>query len=164
MKRLAQLLRPRGRATACLFSSLSPSPEFCINPPARPVRDPNDPPRTIDVFYEKSYASTAGRHSYRLGFWAIFLSLGVANSGDATELGVMNFILSDLGFQNEILGGGDFSGRGATVRNQRSLQTAVARFSVCPPLCDANFPLTLSLIRLRAHSVRLPAPFSLECW
>mmetsp|Transcript_20029 Transcript_20029/g.57512 ORF Transcript_20029/g.57512 Transcript_20029/m.57512 type:complete len:535 (-) Transcript_20029:32-1636(-) len=66
--------------------------------------------------------------SSRWHYWLLFLALGVANSGDATEIGCMNYILSHPLFIEEILlqpgaanegaGGtaeGDYSGRGAAI-------------------------------------------------
>uniref|UniRef100_A0A7S4N5S7 Major facilitator superfamily (MFS) profile domain-containing protein n=1 Tax=Odontella aurita TaxID=265563 RepID=A0A7S4N5S7_9STRA len=85
--------------------------------PPRPTRDPKDPPRSIDAYFEEAHSSTSGSHHVRLGFWLIFFSLGVANSGDATEIGAMNYILSSPGFGEEMLGpsSGDFAGRGAAI-------------------------------------------------
>lgn len=51
----------------------------------------------------------------RWKFYMILFSLGIANCGDATEVGSMNYILSSRDFQNDILAGGDFSKRGATI-------------------------------------------------
>eukprot|EP00957_Ditylum_brightwellii_P165547 12603172-Ditylum_brightwellii.AAC.1 len=69
-------------------------------------------PRQIDSFYDEAYhsASASSRHA----FWLIILALGIANCGDATEISCMNFILSNKGFQEEMLEG-DFKKRGALI-------------------------------------------------
>jgi len=86
----------------------------------RPNHDPSaSPTRSIDEFYDAAYEQGGSRWHY----WLLFLALGVANSGDATEIGCMNYILSHPLFIEEILqaggggaqGGGDYSGRGAAI-------------------------------------------------
>lgn len=82
--------------------------------PSRPTHDPaTSKYRTIDDFYETAYSSSPVK-SLPLGFWTIFLALGIANSGDATEIGCMNYILSNPGFQEEILKG-DYEHKGALI-------------------------------------------------
>ena len=94
--------------------------------PQRPTHDPTSPSRTIDDFYNAAYEH--GTRSSRWHYWLLFLALGVANCGDATEIGCMNYILSHPLFIEETLmqqsqtqqGGtaaaeGDYSGRGAAI-------------------------------------------------
>jgi len=65
-------------------------------------------------------SSEAG--SSRLQYWLLFLALGIANSGDATEIGCMNYILSHPLFKEEMLATStvtgseeDYGGRGAAI-------------------------------------------------
>jgi VNT family MFS transporter (synaptic vesicle glycoprotein 2) len=71
----------------------------------RPVRSVNDTPRTIDDFLQQAYdeTSTATYKPWRTHYWLSFWALGIANSGDATEVGCLNYILSYPAFQYEIL-------------------------------------------------------------
>ena len=69
--------------------------------PQRPTHDPASPSRTIDDFYNTAYED--GTRSSRWHYWLLFLALGVANCGDATEIGCMNYILSHPLFIEEIL-------------------------------------------------------------
>lgn len=82
------------------------------------------PSRSIDDFYDAAYEDGgADGRGRRWRYWLLFLSLGVANSGDATEIGCLNYVLSHPLFVEEILlrdgaaGGaeGDYSGRGAAI-------------------------------------------------
>lgn len=71
--------------------------------------------RSVDDFYNTAYEEGTSRWQ----FWLIFLSLGIANSGDATEISCMNYILSHPLFKEEILQKGtfeeDYGGRGAAI-------------------------------------------------
>lgn len=73
--------------------------------------------RSVDEYYNIAYEQGTNRWH----FWLIFLSLGIANSGDATEITCMNYILSHPLFKEEILQGGgatleeDYGGRGAAI-------------------------------------------------
>eukprot|EP00574_Skeletonema_japonicum_P004676 CAMPEP_0201723616 /NCGR_PEP_ID=MMETSP0593-20130828/7608_1 /ASSEMBLY_ACC=CAM_ASM_000672 /TAXON_ID=267983 /ORGANISM="Skeletonema japonicum, Strain CCMP2506" /LENGTH=508 /DNA_ID=CAMNT_0048214745 /DNA_START=44 /DNA_END=1570 /DNA_ORIENTATION=+ len=71
--------------------------------------------RSVDDFYNTAYEEGTNRWQ----FWLIFLSLGIANSGDATEISCMNYILSHPLFKEEILQKGtledDYGGRGAAI-------------------------------------------------
>jgi len=59
--------------------------------------------RSIDDYYDEIYEKSPKSCQFR--FWLIFLSLGLANSGDAVEVNLMNFLLGDDGFREEILKG-----------------------------------------------------------
>lgn len=65
--------------------------------------------RTIDAFYEDAHAKAGLAIA---NYWLIFFAMGIANSGDATELASMNFILSNEQFKAEILDG-DVAGKGS---------------------------------------------------
>lgn len=67
-------------------------------------------PRSIDDYFEESYekSSTAGR----LHYWLLFISLGMANAGDSTEMTSMSFILADDDFKSTMLEG-DLAGKGS---------------------------------------------------
>jgi len=76
--------------------------------------------RSVDDYYNAAYEEGTNRWQY----WLIFLSLGIANSGDATEISCMNYILSHPLFREEILIGNvdaniiaeeDYGGRGAAI-------------------------------------------------
>ena len=70
--------------------------------------------RTIDDFLQEAYDATSTSSSqFRLKYWLAFLALGIANSGDATEVGCLNYVLSYPEFQMDILEGGDLAHRGA---------------------------------------------------
>src|SRR6056300_59491 len=78
---------------------------------------PKSSSRSVDEYYNIAYDQGANRWH----FWLIFLSLGIANSGDATEITCMNYILSHPLFKEEILRGGgttldeDYGRRGAAI-------------------------------------------------
>ena len=76
---------------------------------------PKSHSRSVDDLYNIAYEEGTNRWQ----FWLIFLSLGVANSGDATEISCMNYILSHPLFKEEILQNGtiegDYGGRGAAI-------------------------------------------------
>ena len=76
----------------------------------RPPREQNTPARSIDQFYEE--AGQNDTTSQAMQYWIIMLALGIAHSGDATEILSMNFVLSNEGFAGEILKG-DFKHRGS---------------------------------------------------
>lgn len=58
-------------------------------------------PRSIDEYYETAY----NKNNQRMPFYMMMLSLGIANSGDATELSCMNYLLANDRFKNDILKG-----------------------------------------------------------
>src|SRR5210317_1738618 len=60
---------------------------------------PKSSSRSVDEYYNIAYDQGTNRWH----FWLIFLSLGIANSGDATEITCMNYILSHPLFKEEIL-------------------------------------------------------------
>jgi VNT family MFS transporter (synaptic vesicle glycoprotein 2) len=60
--------------------------------------------RSLDNFLqdaEEEHADTSWSHHWR--YWAIFASLGVANSSDASEILCLSYILSDNTFQHRML-------------------------------------------------------------
>ena len=66
--------------------------------------------RSIDDFIEEAHGSNTARNRSR--YWIMLLSMGLANMGDATELGCMGFLLTDSDFEQSILRG-DISKYGA---------------------------------------------------
>lgn len=68
--------------------------------------------RGLDEYLEASYLATRGRSCSvnstlrQWKYWAVILSLGVANSSDASEILCISYILSDRSFQEQILNGG----------------------------------------------------------
>jgi len=68
----------------------------------------NDVPRSIDTYLEESYQNTNSKLNYLL----IFAALGIANSGDASEMNSMNYLFGNKEFKEEILDG-DLLVRGA---------------------------------------------------
>lgn len=78
----------------------------------RPQRKKGDIARSIGQFYEE--ASFKDNKNSALSYWIIFLALGIAHSGDSSEILSMNFVLSDNGFDTSILQG-DFKVKGALV-------------------------------------------------
>lgn len=94
--------------------------------PTATTTKPTVASRSIDEFYNEAYEQ--GTSNGRFQYWLLFLALGIANSGDATEIGCMNYILSHPLFKEEILanrsgnvvGVGevieeDYGGRGAAI-------------------------------------------------
>eukprot|EP00581_Thalassiosira_minuscula_P012641 CAMPEP_0183731332 /NCGR_PEP_ID=MMETSP0737-20130205/35073_1 /TAXON_ID=385413 /ORGANISM="Thalassiosira miniscula, Strain CCMP1093" /LENGTH=577 /DNA_ID=CAMNT_0025964033 /DNA_START=70 /DNA_END=1803 /DNA_ORIENTATION=- len=92
------------------------------------------PPRSIDDYLESAYRHSAARrypHNSLLldilehwRYYIIFLALGIANSGDAAEMGAISYILGSAQFQHDILMKDgedgleeeiDFAGRGAAI-------------------------------------------------
>jgi len=77
--------------------------------------EPETTSRSVDDYYNLAHEQGTSRWQ----FWLIFLSLGIANSGDATEISCMNYILSHPLFKEEILQKGtseeDYGGRGAAI-------------------------------------------------
>ena len=63
----------------------------------------DDPyPRSIDVFLEQAYSNPdAGKIAW--AYWLTMVSLGIANSSDASEILCLSYILSDESFQGDIL-------------------------------------------------------------
>lgn len=60
--------------------------------------------RSLDDFLEGAYQQTRiGLRQWR--YWCIMLSLGVANSSDASEILCLSYILSDKNFEEQILQG-----------------------------------------------------------
>ena len=72
-----------------------------------------DCPRTIDDFLENAYNDHNNNYSSswcdkiqvggRWKYWMMFLILGLANIGDATEYASIGFLLADEDFQHDIL-------------------------------------------------------------
>mmetsp|Transcript_16869 Transcript_16869/g.25775 ORF Transcript_16869/g.25775 Transcript_16869/m.25775 type:complete len:478 (+) Transcript_16869:61-1494(+) len=60
--------------------------------------------RTLDEFYNEAHQSL---EADRIGYLIIFIALGLANVGDASESGSVNFLLADEDFQKELLGDND---------------------------------------------------------
>lgn len=64
------------------------------------------PPRSLDAFLETAFASGSNESACtrsRWQYWTIMLSLGVANSSDASEILCLSYILSDASFEEHIL-------------------------------------------------------------
>merc|ERR1719242_2382751 len=57
--------------------------------------------RTIDNYLDE--ADENAPKSFRLYYWFMFLSMGLSNMGDSTEIACMNYVLSDKDFIAEIL-------------------------------------------------------------
>ena len=77
--------------------SASESEKYLINTNS----NENNPQRSIDEYYEYAYNT----NSKRVPFYVMMLALGIANSGDATELSCMNYLLANDGFMNDVLKG-----------------------------------------------------------
>ena len=65
--------------------------------------------RTIDTFYHQAHAAQDSRGVVmrtlsRCAYLMAFVALGLANVGDAAEIGSMGFLLAHEGFRGEILG------------------------------------------------------------
>ncbi len=60
-------------------------------------------PRSIDDVLEDAYSSTTLRSRWK--FYIIFFALGLANSGDAAEMGCMGSLMASSQFQQDILQG-----------------------------------------------------------
>jgi VNT family MFS transporter (synaptic vesicle glycoprotein 2) len=58
-------------------------------------------PRTLDVFLEDAYEDKTNGIKWQ--YWMVMLSLGVANSSDASEILCLSYILSDAQFQVSML-------------------------------------------------------------
>lgn len=58
-------------------------------------------PRTLDAFFEEAYDDQTNGIKWQ--FWMVMLSLGIANSSDASEILCLSYILSDADFENSIL-------------------------------------------------------------
>jgi len=73
--------------------------------------------RSLDEFYNVAYEHATARS--RWNYYLMFLALGVANSGDATEISCMNYILSHPLFKEEIIMADgrteDYARRGAAI-------------------------------------------------
>jgi VNT family MFS transporter (synaptic vesicle glycoprotein 2) len=61
--------------------------------------------RTVDEFLETAYQSSGGRSTNNIPwrYWCIILSLGVANSSDASEILCISYILSDAAFEEHMM-------------------------------------------------------------
>ena len=59
--------------------------------------------RSLDEFLEDAYSKTSKRTSQQWKYWLVMLSLGVANSSDASEILCLSYILSDSDFEEHIL-------------------------------------------------------------
>lgn len=75
-----------------------------------PPRHKNDSARNIDQFYEE--ASLKDTKPTAAHYWFILLAMGIAHSGDSTEILSLNYVLADNGFANDILHD-NFKERGA---------------------------------------------------
>ena len=67
---------------------------------------PNDdepPSRSLDAFLETAYINDNSTSIIKWQYWIIMLSLGVANSSDASEILCLSYILSDASFQDTML-------------------------------------------------------------
>ena len=80
-----------------------------INTATVPLEDNNDDndvmiheahPRTLDAFLDEAYESKNG---IQWKYWVVMLSLGIANSSDASEILCVSYILSNDQFANSIL-------------------------------------------------------------
>jgi VNT family MFS transporter (synaptic vesicle glycoprotein 2) len=60
--------------------------------------------RSLDEFLETAYQQTHGL-TQQWKYWCIILSLGVANSSDASEILCLSYILSDADFETHMLHG-----------------------------------------------------------
>lgn len=71
--------------------------------------------RTIDEFYDQTHSRAPVQNvpdaaqlvGKRLAYFMIFLALGLANVGDAAEIGSMGFLLANPSFREEIVKGHD---------------------------------------------------------
>ena len=99
--------------------------------------------RTVDQFYDEAHSSMDNPapnsilgHSKamgnRLGYFCIFVALGLANVGDAAEIGSMGFLLAHYDFRTEIVQGHD--GLVAAALYVGMLVGGI----VAGPLCDMN--------------------------
>jgi MFS family permease len=71
---------------------------------ARSVDSRSNNERNLDSFLEDAYQQTRiGLRQWK--YWCILLSLGVANSSDASEILCLSYILSDKDFKEQILQG-----------------------------------------------------------
>lgn len=75
---------------------------------------PAAPARSMDDFFQEAYDETSSSSRGRFKYYLAFFALGIANTGDATEIGCMNFVLSDPTFQSEMLQN-DLRGKGAAL-------------------------------------------------
>ena len=71
-----------------------------------PNGDEPPPSRSLDAFLETAYnkdnhSTSSSIHPWQ--YWIIMLSLGVANSSDASEILCLSYILSDASFQDGML-------------------------------------------------------------
>lgn len=57
--------------------------------------------RTIDNYLDEAVEHAP--KSFRLYYWFMFISMGLSNMGDSTEIACMNYVLSDKDFIAEIL-------------------------------------------------------------
>ena len=60
-------------------------------------------PRSLDTFLEDAYSSQDTGIMQKWQYWIIMLSLGVANSSDASEILCLSYILSDPSFEDNML-------------------------------------------------------------
>jgi MFS family permease len=61
----------------------------------------NGTPRSLDAYFEDAYASASRIFPWR--YWIMMISLGIANSSDASEILSLSYILSDDQFRDSIL-------------------------------------------------------------
>jgi len=71
---------------------------------------PFEIPRSIDEFLEEAYESSSTTFS-NVRYWFIILSLGLANSSDASEILSLSFVLADPTFETQMLHGDTASWR-----------------------------------------------------
>ena len=65
------------------------------------MEDEDPPPLSLDTFLERAYSQDTSTIKWQ--YWIIMLSLGVANSSDASEILCLSYILSDASFEDNML-------------------------------------------------------------
>eukprot|EP00521_Asterionellopsis_glacialis_P007502 CAMPEP_0195282404 /NCGR_PEP_ID=MMETSP0707-20130614/1288_1 /TAXON_ID=33640 /ORGANISM="Asterionellopsis glacialis, Strain CCMP134" /LENGTH=535 /DNA_ID=CAMNT_0040341369 /DNA_START=32 /DNA_END=1639 /DNA_ORIENTATION=+ len=67
--------------------------------------------RTLDEFYEEAHIlpskALLSILGHRLGYFMIFVSLGIANTGDSAEIGSMGFLMANENFRDDVVQGND---------------------------------------------------------
>ena len=120
--------------------------------------------RTIDHFYNQAHSSSdskhlVGRSFSRLAYFMVFVALGLANVGDAAEIGSMGFLLAHEGFRGEILGS-----LGGLVASALYLGMLVGGIG-SGPLCDQIGRRNVLLYGLLLNSsFGVAAAMSTEAW
>ena len=73
-------------------------------------------PRSFDDFLDQAYDNGSGSSSVKYKYWIMILSMGMANSAEATEILCLSFLLADPSFDRTMLTGpGAASGLAAAV-------------------------------------------------